>query len=56
MQNLYTRKQLAEYFSVTDRTIDRWRKSGIIKGIKISKGVVRFTEEDVERVQTNAQV
>jgi excisionase family DNA binding protein len=43
---LLTRKQAAERFRVTTRTLDRWRKRGLIKAASIG-GVVRFRREDL---------
>ena len=41
-----TRKQAADRFRVTTRTIDRWRSLGLIRAVAIG-GVVRFRPEDL---------
>ena len=33
-----TRKEVAEYFRVSERTIDRWIESGNLKAYKFGKG------------------
>ena len=33
-----TRKEVAKYFRVSERTIDRWIDSGTLKGYKLGKG------------------
>ena len=43
-----TRKEASEYFRVTERTIDRWIKSGNLKAYKIGDGInarLRITKE-----------
>ncbi|QDU18467.1 helix-turn-helix domain-containing protein [Urbifossiella limnaea] len=50
---LVTRKQAADKFKVTVRTIDRWRKRGLLKGAAIG-GVVRFRLDDLAAVVRRA--
>ena len=33
-----TRKEVAKYFRVDPRTVERWLKSGKLKGYKLGKG------------------
>lgn len=33
-----TRKEVAKYFRVSERTIDRWISGGSLKGYKLGKG------------------
>jgi excisionase family DNA binding protein len=33
-----TRKEVAEFFRVDPRTVERWLKSGKLKGYKLGKG------------------
>ena len=47
-----TRKEASEYFRVTERTIDRWIKSGNLKAYKIGDGInarLRITKEEIKR-------
>jgi excisionase family DNA binding protein len=46
---LVTRKQAAEKFRVTVRTIDRWRQRGVLKAAAIG-GVVRFRVTDLTEI------
>jgi excisionase family DNA binding protein len=48
-EQLLTRKQAAEQFRVTTRTIDRWRGRGLLKTVVVGR-VVRFREEDLRAV------
>ena len=45
---VYTIKQVAYIFSVTERTVNNWMKEGKLKGKKIG-GKWRFTKEELER-------
>jgi excisionase family DNA binding protein len=44
---LLTRKQLAEHLGVSTRTVDRWRRAGLLREFR-QGGVVRFRPEDVQ--------
>lgn len=33
-----TRNEVAKYFRVHERTVERWLKSGILKGYKLGQG------------------
>jgi len=46
-EKLWTRKELAEYCGVTARTIDRARKSGLLKAVRV-QSTIRFRDRDVE--------
>lgn len=48
MDELLTVKQVAEIFSVSERTIWRWEQAGIIKAVRIGKRTVRFSRSSVE--------
>jgi excisionase family DNA binding protein len=48
-EQLLTRKQAAERFRVTTRTIDRWRNRGLLRCVVVGR-VVRFREEDLRDV------
>ena len=43
---LLTKKDLAERWQVEERTIDNWRKEGIIQQVK-GIPVIRFTEQHI---------
>lgn len=47
-QELMTAKEVAELFSVTNKTLWLWNKTGFLPRIRIG-GVVRYRREDVER-------
>lgn len=41
MDGLLTVRQVARYFQVTERTIHRWERDGVIRAIRIG-GTLRF--------------
>jgi predicted site-specific integrase-resolvase len=47
---LFTARQLAEFFSVSSRTIGRWRQEGLIPYIKTPGGTYRYDPLAVEAV------
>ena len=47
-----TRKEVAKYFRVNERTIDRWIENGSLKGYKLGKGktaLLRIPKSEVKR-------
>jgi len=47
-----TREEVARYFRVHPRTIERWLRSGDLKGYKLGKGKTslwRIPEDDVKK-------
>jgi excisionase family DNA binding protein len=44
---LLTKKQVAQLFNISERTLDRWRKRGEINSIKLGS-VVRFNRQAVQ--------
>lgn len=47
-----TRKEVAKYFRVSERTIDRWVQNGELKGYKLGSGrtaLWRFPKSAVEK-------
>jgi excisionase family DNA binding protein len=52
-EQLLTRKQAAERFRVTTRTLDRWRARGLLKCVVVGR-VVRFRPEDLTDVVRRA--
>ncbi len=47
---MYTTKELAEMFKVTERTIKNWIANGEIKTVKIGR-TIRISEYEVERLK-----
>ncbi|MFH1769194.1 MAG: helix-turn-helix domain-containing protein [Parcubacteria group bacterium] len=45
-----TRKEVAEFFRVDPRTVERWLKSGKLKGYKLGKGKTAPWRIDVEEI------
>ncbi len=48
-KEVFTTSELAEMFSVTPRTISRWRKSGRLPAMRLARSIVRFGREAVEQ-------
>jgi excisionase family DNA binding protein len=44
-----TKSETAEYLRVTERTLDRYRATGLIRAVKM-RGKVVFCQEEVEAV------
>lgn len=51
-QKLLTRKEVADYFSVSKRTISRWEDEHKLQPIIINARVFRYKLSDVERLLT----
>ncbi len=51
MQPPLTKKQVADFLQVSERTIDRWRAEGRLQCFKY-RGTVRFRPEWVEELLT----
>ena len=54
-----TRKELAKYFRVSMRTIDRWIESGSLKGYKLGAGrtaSMRVTKSEVKRFLKRSKI
>lgn len=50
MKTIYlTRKRIAERLGISDRSIDRWIKSGRLKAVKIGRSV-RVAESSVDKL------
>ena len=47
MSKLMTKREVADFFGISERTLDRWRREGTIDAIKMG-GIVRFREEAVD--------
>ncbi len=47
-----TRKEVAKYFRVHERTVDRWIQNGDLKGYKLgtgTKALWRFPKSEIKR-------
>jgi len=47
---LFSTKQVAEIFNVTEKTVRNWIKNGTVNAIKIH-GTVRITVQEVDRLK-----
>jgi len=50
MPSLMSRIQLAALLNVTERTIDRWAKTGRLNPVRLGQRYTRFLAEDVQRL------
>ncbi len=46
-ERLYTVKEVAHRFSVTERTIQNWIKTGKLRATKVGK-IIRISESDMQ--------
>ena len=46
-KEIFTTPEVAEMFSVVPATVDKWRKSGRLHGLKLSHNQVRFSREAI---------
>ena len=49
-KDLYTPKEVADYFQVTVRAIYKWHDEGKIRGLKISDKVLRIPRREVVEI------
>lgn len=49
--SLLTKKEAAKVFSISQRTLDRWRSEGLLKAFKIGH-TVRFAPNDLQALLT----
>lgn len=47
----YTAKEVAELMKVHRKTVYVWYETGRLPGIKVGKKLLRFNEEDVNKLQ-----
>ncbi len=47
----YTAKEVAELMKVHPKTVYFWFKTGRLPGVKVGNKVLRFSEEDVNKLQ-----
>lgn len=53
-----TKDEVAKYFRVHPRTVERWLKAGLLKGHKLGEGKTalwRIPEEEVENLLKKSQ-
>lgn len=50
---VYTTRQVADLFGVSPKTVDKWRKDGILRAATLGYRTVRFYESEIERFQRN---
>jgi excisionase family DNA binding protein len=46
-QKYWTRREVAEYLRLTERTVDSLRKRGALRDVNVSGRSVRFKRDDV---------
>ncbi len=52
-----TRTEVAKYFRVSERTVDRWIENGSLKGYKLGSGrtaLLRIPKSEVESFMLNS--
>ena|ERR1035441_8534108 len=45
---LLTRQEFADRMKVSTRTVARWEELGMLRAYKISGGIIRYRESDIE--------
>jgi excisionase family DNA binding protein len=48
-ERFLTKKEIARQLSVTTRTVDKWRRNGVIPFVKLS-GTVRFSPQLLQNI------
>jgi excisionase family DNA binding protein len=48
-QEYFTRRELAQLFRVSPRTVIRWEQSGALASIQLGPNAVRYTRSTVSR-------
>ena len=51
-----TRREVATYFGVTERTISRWEKEGKLDTVKLGGRTVRYREETIMDLVENSAI
>jgi len=54
-----TRKEAAKYFRVHERTIERWVRSGILKGYKLGAGknaILRISKSEIKKFLEKSKI
>lgn len=47
-QAFFSRAELAELFRVTQQSIIRWEKAGLLTSVHLCSGAVRYSREEVD--------
>ena len=47
---MYTTKEIAKMFKVSERTVKKWISDGEMKVVRVG-GTVRISEEEIERLK-----
>ena len=55
-RKLFTARQLADFFAVSQRTIGRWRQEGLIPYVETPGGTYRYDPAAVEAVLLAVEV
>ena len=55
-KTLLTRRQVAEMFAVTSKTIQRWTKQGRLRGIYVNQRLIRYDAAQVNHLIHEATV
>ena len=51
---LLSRAEVAGYFGVCPHTIQRWERAGLLKSVRLNRRVLRYRDEDVQRLVADA--
>lgn len=51
----YTEKQFCEMYQIDRATAHRWRKSGIIRFIKLPTGQIRYLQSHIDEMERRNQ-
>lgn len=46
-REFWTRREIADYLRLTERTIDAFRKRGLLQPVRVAGSSVRFRRDDV---------
>ncbi len=47
-ERLWTVAEVAEYFQVSDRTVYRWLKAGLLPVLRLGRGTTRIRQQDLD--------
>lgn len=53
---IFTRKQIAEHFSVNPLTVKQWERKGIVKAFCIINGRPRYKLEDFNNLSSTSKI
>jgi excisionase family DNA binding protein len=46
-REFWTRREIADYLRLTERTVDAFRKRGLLQPVRVGSNSVRFRRDDV---------